>query len=305
MRPIGIDVSKEKLNVFISESEQFEITNTTKGFSTLFPRLKKDDVVGVESTSTYHHHIASFLLEKGLVVKELNPLMTKQFIRVTVRKKKTDKSDAEIVARLIAQGEGYAMTQKQMKNTVRRLWRSKQKLIKMRTSLKLQLRAAQETLEEVKEVTRAFRTLIRSFDRQIENLHTHIMKIEGEDMTLLESIPGISAQLARGLCAEIGDFRRFPSKEQLIAFAGLDPKLSESGTSLHARGRLTKRGSPYIRIALYQAAFANVSRKTVFGDYYRKKRSENKHHTIALCATSRKILEVAYALVTKRTPFLN
>lgn len=303
MRSIGIDVSKHTLAVYISESEQFEVPNTEQGFQTLHTHLRQDDLVGVESTSTYHHHAAFFLLSQGITVKELNPIMTKQFIRATVRKKKTDKSDAEVIARLVAQGEGHDMTQKQLQNTLKRLWRSKQKLIKMRTSLKLQMGVLAVSLTDVKDLKKTYQRLIRSFDKEIEQLGEIIERLDSEDIRILDSIPGISPQLARGLCAEIGDISRFSNKKQLVAFGGLDPKLSESGISLHARGRLTKRGSPYIRMALYRAAFASITRENQFGRYYRKKREEKKHHTVAMCATARKILEVAFTTLTKQQVF--
>lgn len=95
---------------------------------------------------------------------------------------------------------------------------------------------------------------------------------------------------------EIGDINRFDSPAGLVAYAGLDPRVKESGKREHGRGRITKRGSVYLRAALYLAA--NVARIYDKGldDYYEKKKSEGRHHKEILCMISRKLLHRIYAV---------
>lgn len=300
MRYIGIDVAKVTLAVSIPSQDSLAITNDRQGFQKLAGRLKAGDVIGVESTGSYHHPLVRFLLKKGFEVRELNPILTKQFIRATIRKKKTDKSDAEIIRKLIAQGEGHPMTLKNIDSPIKKMFRVRTKLVQARSSLKLQLQALDPGL---KKVVRCYLRLIKNYDREIEKLDAEITKNKNQETEILESIPGISARSARGIIAELGDVKRFSNKRKIAAFAGYDPKLSESGTSVHHTGKLTKRGSPYLRHALHLAAFANLSRDNIFSNYYRKKKAEGKHYFQAMTATARKILEIIYALLTKRERF--
>lgn len=303
MRYIGIDVAKETLAIHISSGEDFSASNTKKGFQKILRRLQKGDVLGLESTSTYHHSCALFFLEKRFTVKELNPIVTKQFIRATVRKKKTDKSDAQIIGRLLAQGEGHEMTEKNIHNPIKKLFRIKKKLIQMRSSLKSQMTTLKTSPMDTTAMRKSYDRLIKSMTKEIEKIEQEMLKEESRDIDILESVPGLSSLSARGVLAEIGDILRFSDRKKLIAFAGYDPKLTESGTSVHHSGKLTKRGSPSLRNALYRAAFANIQLDTVFSRYYRKKISEGKHFTQAMTAVSRKILEVIYTLLQKQEMF--
>ncbi len=104
--------------------------------------------------------------------------------------------------------------------------------------------------------------------------------------TQLRSIPGIGPYVAACLIGEIQDVRRFNSAKELIAYAGLDPKIRQSGRSLNATGRLSKRGSPHLRRALFIAA--NVARQhdPNFRSTYERKRNEGKRYTVATCVVA-------------------
>nr|VFK73782.1 MAG: Transposase [Candidatus Kentron sp. UNK] len=230
MRYIGIDVAKATLAVFLPPQGNCKITNDQKGFLTLVKALQPGDIVGVESTGKYHHPLARFLLEKGFEVRELNPILTKQFIRATIRKKKTDKSDAEIISRLIAQKEGHKMTLANLDNQLKDLFRLRTNLVQDRTTLKLRLQAANS---RGKFIPNFLKNLIKQSERSIAKIEAAMNKVQTKETAILESLPGISAKSARGILAELGDVNRFSSKRKIVAFAGYDPKLIESGTSLH------------------------------------------------------------------------
>lgn len=306
MRYVGIDVAKKTLAVWILGGESFSVTNTNKGFRKILKKLLPGDTLGVESTSTYHHALALFFLQQGFAVKELNPIVTKQFIRATVRKKKTDKSDAEIISKLLAQGEGHEMTEKNITNPLKKIFRVKKKLVQMRSSFKVQLTALASNVmnpKDTKFLEKMYTRLIKNITKEIEKLEEEMLKESNEEIQILQSIPGLSALSARGVYAEIGDIHRFSNKKKIVAFSGYDPKLTESGSSVYHSGKLTKRGSPSLRSALYNAAFANIQLNTVFSRYYRKKMDEGKHFTQAMNATARKILEIAYTMLKKKEMF--
>lgn len=297
MRYIGIDVAKKSLAVWISDKEYLTVSNEAEGFKKILSRLQKEDIIGLESTGNYHKKLAHFFIGKGFIVKELNPIVTKQFIRATVRKKKTDKTDSEIISKLLSQGEGHIMTQKCIENTLKKLCRVRTKLIRNRASIKLQLNSLEGEVFSIKSAQKAFKKIIKSFDKQIEELTKEIEKIETSETKILESIPGISPQIARMIFAELGDVHRFSSVRKIVAFGGYDPKLKASGSSIHFTGKLTKRGTPYLRYILFRAVFSNLRKNTIFSRYYKKKKEEGKHFYQAMTAASRKMLEIIYALL--------
>ncbi len=120
----------------------------------------------------------------------------------------------------------------------------------------------------------------------------------------IDSIPGFAVKLSAVVHHELGDITRFPNARSLVAYAGIDPRIRQSGTLLHTHGRLTKRGSPYLRSALFLAA--NVARRydTELAEYYQKKRTEGRTHKEVLCMISRKLLARIFAVLTEPRPYL-
>jgi transposase len=127
--------------------------------------------------------------------------------------------------------------------------------------------------------------------------------VPADTVALLTSIPGIGQHTAAVLVAELGDMSRFASADKLAAFAGFDPRIRQSGASLHRNTRLTKRGSAALRRAVFTAA--NVTRQydTEIKTYYQKKRAKGRTHTEAMMPTCRRLLNRIYAVWTRGTPY--
>lgn len=127
--------------------------------------------------------------------------------------------------------------------------------------------------------------------------------------SLIRSIPGIGEFTAAAILSEIGDVGRFPAERQLVAFAGLDPSVFQSGKFKSNSNRISKRGSSYLRKALYQAAFGGIHKRKngpvnpVLFEFYTKKRDEGKAHNVALIATSSKLLRIIYGILKCQKPF--
>jgi transposase len=121
---------------------------------------------------------------------------------------------------------------------------------------------------------------------------------------LLRTIPGIGPITADILMAEIGDIERFKNNKALVAFAGLDPKVRQSGQSLARNTYLTKRGSPYLRQAIYFACSVAQLHDQEFKTYFLKKRNEGRSYTEATVANSRKLIYRIYAVWKRNTPYL-
>jgi transposase len=298
MRYIGIDVSMETLDVFYEKSS-FVVNKNKRGHQQLLRYLKKGDVIGLEATNTYHYEITNFLLSKGFEVRQISSLLSYRYQHIDGTKQTNDKSAAKALVELLALGKGRSFTQEQVNNPLRELTRARDGLIKQRGSLKCRLHK-----EANKDLQKSYTKLIKSFDEQIEKIEEKMLFFTPTGVDLLEEIPGVSKISARIILAELGNINRFQNYRQIVNFVGYDPSSAESGTSVNKRGKLSKRGSPYLRRILHLGAFANMNAKpNVFNAYYQKKKTEGKHHNAALTATARKMLQVIYALLKKNEPF--
>jgi len=137
-------------------------------------------------------------------------------------------------------------------------------------------------------------TQIELLDEQIYSIEKKTDRIAVKIDSKIMSIPGISGILGPIIIGEIGNIDRFPSAKKLVAFAGLDPVISQSGQIQNSTGPISKRGSPLLRQALFLGA--NVARQNDenLRGYYEKKRSEGKHHYSALNATAAKLLRIVF-----------
>ncbi len=118
--------------------------------------------------------------------------------------------------------------------------------------------------------------------------------VEGSPIT---TIPGIGTVCAAVILGEYGDFSRFPSASKMLAFAGCDPSVFESGEFVGSRAHMSKRGSPYLRWALWIAADRARLYDPAMRAYYARKRSEGKCHKVAMSAVVRKLVSVIYAVM--------
>ncbi len=108
---------------------------------------------------------------------------------------------------------------------------------------------------------------------------------------------------AAALVAYVGDITRFESAEKLVAYIGLDCRVYESGTSIHGKGYISKRGNRYLRHVLFNAAFIAKRHNPELKAFMQKKLREGKHYFLALCAVERKLVHLIYAVWRRGTPF--
>ena len=115
-------------------------------------------------------------------------------------------------------------------------------------------------------------------------------------------MPGVGAVLGAALLAEIGDVQRFATSQKLVAYAGIDATVYQTGEFEGTQQHMSKRGSPYLRRALWQAAFAAIRHDSELRAYYDRKRREGKHHGTALGAVCRKLLTRIYIVLKENQP---
>ena len=140
--------------------------------------------------------------------------------------------------------------------------------------------------------------LIRELDSEISEIEDEIKRLMDEIDSPILSIPGMGFRMAAMILAEIGDFSRFDSPDKVLAFSGFSPSTYQSGKLNNAFAHMEKRGSRYLRFALYQAAKYVSHWDPIFAAYLEKKRSEGKHYNVALAHVVKKLVRLIYALQT-------
>ena len=138
--------------------------------------------------------------------------------------------------------------------------------------------------------------LIQELDSEIDEIENEIKTIMDEIDSPILSIPGINYRMGAMIIAEIGSFDRFDSPDKLLAYAGLSPSTYQSGQLDGAYAHMEKRGSRYLRYALYNATKYVCHWDSTFAAYLAKKRTEGKHYNVALSHAAKKLIRVIYHL---------
>ena len=312
MTIIGVDVSKSELVAVAIDRRGTAIASHTVQNQKVtigaflgrcmktYPHL----TVGSEATGEYHNILAKSCLDKGIPFVLLNPIVTKQFTRATVRKRKTDLTDAHVIAKCILQGEGERLFPSAFGNA-KPILRSAVKLAEIKVAISHMARRFAEHHKDVPMAAAVFRPPLVAIEKSIRTLRVSgATLIDTRQAALLASIPGIGKSIAPMLLSEIGDIARFDDPRKLIAYAGLDPKVRQSGALLKRNTRITKRGSPYLRRAAYFAASVAQRHDPELRAYYEKKRGEGKRYKEATVANARHILNRVYAVWKRGTPYV-
>ena len=384
---VGIDIAK--LNHFASAissdgeilMEPFKFTNDGDGFSLLESNLasicddKDNIIIGLESTAHYGDNLVRYLVASFYKVCVLNPIKTSTMRKNNIRKTKTDKVDTYIIAKTLMFQESlrfvtfYDLDLMDLKQ----LGRFRQKTIKQRTRLKIQLTSYVDqvfpelqyffksglhqksvyallkeaptpkaiasmhmthlanllkvnshghfTKEQAKELRVLAQKSVGASDSalsiqithtisQIELLDSQLEQVEAEMADIMKfndsvimTIPGIGYINGGMILGEIGDVHRFSNPNKLLAFAGLDPSVYQSGNFQARRTRMSKRGSRILRYALINAAHNVVKNNATFKTYYDKKMAEGRSHYNALGHCAGKLVRIIWKMMTDNVEF--
>ena len=144
---------------------------------------------------------------------------------------------------------------------------------------------------------------IKFIEGQIKDCETKIEELMKKINSPITTIPGIGTILGAVIISEFGDINRFDKPSQLVAYAGIDATVSQSGEYEGTHNVMSKRGSPYLRKALFQAALVASNSDPVLKAYYQKKRAEGKHHKTCIGAVARKLCNIIYAVLKNDKPY--
>ena len=146
--------------------------------------------------------------------------------------------------------------------------------------------------------------MIQLLERQVVELDSEIEQYLFKLNTPIVSCPGIGNVLGAVILSEIGDIARFSAPKKLVAFVGIDPSVNQSGEFTGTSNRMSKRGSPHLRRAVWLAANVAAFHDPVLSVYYQKKRAEGKHHFTAIGAVARKLTFIIFAVLRDNKPYV-
>ena len=145
--------------------------------------------------------------------------------------------------------------------------------------------------------------LIELYTKQIKDIEIKITDTVNKLDTTLLSVPGISIIACAIILGETNNFENFSSSKKLLAFAGLDPKIRQSGNFNASSCRMSKKGSPYLRYVLIFTAWNIVRHSEKFNKYYSLKRSQGKSHYNALGHVAHKLVRILFTLIKKNISY--
>lgn len=307
---LGIDVASNKLDICYLGEQGLRYTQIDYTDETLDHFLMDNPeltpvhcLIGVESTGDYHLKVVKYFLNKKFPVKIINPIVTKQYTRATIRGTKTDKKDSEIIVKLIQEGNGDLADLKAISNREKELLRLSGGITKHVTALKQRLDSLKRKELSTDKIELEFTNIIKRLEEFSDSLTDEATVNRSRDEELIDTIPGFAIKLSAIIHHEIGDINRFDNVKQLVAYAGLDPRIKQSGKKLNTCGRITKRGSKTLRSALFLAANTARQHDRQLAEYYAKKKQEGRSHKEILCIISRKLLARICVVLKEQRPY--
>ena len=303
---IGIDVSKDKLSLCNTDGNMFvEFPNdipSLEQYTIAHNICSETHRVGLESTGDYHLTSLRFFAERGIETKLINPIVTRKYTRASIRGVKTDQRDAVLIAEMVERGEGTLIRKKDLPRAKKTVLRVEHSLTEMRTQLKLLRQSLLLKTKNEIDVSSAVcevERLIAEVTVSTQRLTKEAVQDQDRQEVIIDSIPGCGAKLSAIIATEAGDITRFASPKQFIAYAGLDPRVYQSGTK-NVHGKMTKRGNPHLRRALYLAAHVARIYDPELKEFFEKKKTvEHKHHVHVTCIIARKLCERIWSTVTQ------
>jgi transposase len=318
---LGIDVSKASLELaLIGPEEELPVSqtvpNTDDGFEELIGWLEQETVadlenrpeqvhVCLEASGGYQRPVARFLHERGLTVSVINPRRTSAYADSLLRRSKTDKGDANLLARFCDREAPKPWQPSSSENKrLKAMTRGLAQLKKERDRLNNQIGHSENPT-----VTGSLKAVLESVNEQIGELETridpHIRRSDrlARDRDLLETIPGIGRTTAALVLAELADYGRFESARQAAAYTGLTPSHHTSGSSVHRKPRMSKVGSSRLRRALYLPAIAALRCNAAVKAFGDRLAERGKEQMVIIGAAMRKLLHICYGVLKNQTSF--
>ncbi len=323
---LGIDMAQKELVVCLGrvydgvwELELYghrTFPNTGKGFGAMVLWVKKLTMENIpvryvmEATGVYHEALAYFLEGKGHDVSVVLPNKISNYFRTLDVKTITDRTASEAIARFgLERKLDNWQRPKEIFRELKQLTRERDQIVGDRTISKNQLHAEETQAFPNKKSVARVKARIKLLNKQELEIKAEIaVLVKGEEelsrsIELICSIPGVGLLTAVTVLAETNGFELIRSKRQLTSYAGLDVQEKQSGTSVKAKSKISKKGNRYLRKALHMPALSAIRNEERFSTIFVRLVSKHGVRMKAAVAIQRKLLEMIYTLYKTNKPY--
>lgn len=310
---LGIDISKKDFHVALLRGPQQKasykrFSNTARGFDALSDWLGAKDVselhACMEATGSYGEELATFLFEQKKSVSVVNPAQIKGFSRSELSRTKTDKADAQMIARFCLAMRPALWSPKPL--PIRQLEAFQKRL----TDVKAMILREENRLESVNPSVRTLIDEAIAFHReQLATLERKIREHIDSDpglrskKDLLTSIAGVGTNTATVALCLLGEEGKFATARQVTAFIGLNPKDHQSGTSVRGKGHISKTGDSRLRQAFYMPALTAMRFNPILKEFAERLKRNGKSGKVIVVAVMKKLVHIIFGVLKSQKPF--
>lgn len=303
---IGMDVSKETVDLSVyNGSDHYckTLKNTAKSLLQFLKHYDSNQThLVMESTGIYHLRLAMAATEQGYAVSIVNPLIIKRYGEMKMRRVKTDRADAKLIAEF-----GYEQQPPLFKpvceeqSQLMQILKGLEDLYQSKTQMSNRLEAYDHGLGIAPVIRESITSVIEAIDKQIDKLtdelDNHIDKFYPKEHAKITSISGVGKKTSSTILAFYGGFENFENSKRVISYAGINPHPRQSGKSVNRGSSISKRGHSLIRKTLYMCSLSLVRCNPEYKEYYEKLLSHGKAKKQALVAVSCKLLRQLFAII--------
>jgi transposase len=300
---VGIDVSKRTLDVALSSGEQWSFGNQAADFQELIERLKPRavELIVLEASGGYEGAVTGTLHAAQLPVVVVNPRQVRDFAKALGKLAKTDRIDAQVLARFAEKirPELRPLKDEQTQQLEALLMRRRQLLGMLLAERQRLAMAAVNVRSDLREHIHFLVKRLKDTEQGLDELMRD-SPVWREREELFKPVKGVGPNLLRSLCASLPELGRL-SRQKIAALAGVAPYACDSGT---LRGkRICWGGRPEVRRALYMGAVSASRHNPVIKVFYERLRKAGKPAKVALIACMRKLLTILNAMVRDQAPW--
>jgi len=311
---VGVDVAKKSFDIATplpngKTRTKAKLSNDPGGFKQFCDWLERHAEPGawilMEATGTYHEALAEHCHNQGYRVCILNPAVIAKFADVELRRVKTDKADAKVIAAYgqqkaasLRQWEPEPPAQRRLRALVRRL----DDLKEMRQMEQNRLDVAQDAVQQ------SIQDVIGHITEELEKTRKAIEQTIDDDpdlrkrRDLITSIDGLGDTTATLLLAELGDPLKYQSPSAIVAFSGLNPVVQQSGEFI-GQSTISRTGASRLRAGLWMSGTVSIRYNPVVKALAERLNSRHKAYKQIVCAAMRKLLHLVYGVVKSGIPF--
>ena len=306
---LGLDISKDKIDALTVQTPHITVSNDDAGYQQLLDYFETHqlDLTRIhaccESTNIYYLGIAEYLYRHNIKISVINPTAIKAYAKMQLRRVKTDKQDAKLIAEYCQKEQPEAW---QPESDIKRQLKSLHRRIEQLNEIYIQEQNRLQVADNC--IKASIEYLIATLQTQIDGCRKQMQEIIDKSVDLkrkqknLETIPGIGRTTAQILLSVLIDLERFETSKHLISYLGLSPIIRDSG-KYKGLQRVSKMGSRSVRKSLYMPARTACTRSKLWRAWFDYQIGRGKHPKQVYVMMMCKILRYAYACLKTDKPF--